>query len=175
MKYKGCKENLKDAVLDLLEKDTFTNEEICKELKIEPSTLWRWRQSDPVFARKYEEARSSRLLENLKEYAEHSLKRVIEGYRKEDIKKVYALDKDGKPRLKERVVNDTEVAPNVGAIIFVLTNADPTLWKNRQQQDVSAKVDTKVEERFDPSSVPEDILKAVATYAQKAEHEQKMQ
>ena len=48
---------------------------------------------------------------------------------------------DGKPivKVKEHTTVTKYVAPNPTAIIFTLTNCDPTNWKNRQSAELMGK------------------------------------
>jgi hypothetical protein len=50
------------------------------------------------------------------------------------------MEADGKtpiPKIKEQVTTTKHVAPDTGAIIFVLTNGDPDHWKNRQNAELT--------------------------------------
>lgn len=70
----------------------------------------------------------------------NALKKKALGYK---TTKVYeqAKEQNGKLMTVSARKETIEVAPDTGALIFMLTNMDPENWKNRQTDELNAKVE----------------------------------
>ena len=44
-----------------------------------------------------------------------------------------------KPKIKEQTTTKKHIAPDTAAVIFTLTNGEPTTWRNRQTNEVTGK------------------------------------
>lgn len=113
----------------------------CKAMDINEDTYYEW-QKKTEFSEAIKNAKAH-FKSNLSNNIVKSLAKVATGYTYEKSKTEY-VDKDGKPRVKKKTVEEVEVQPNVGAAIFLLTNMDGETWKNKQSNEVDGKIDTDV-------------------------------
>lgn len=130
-------------IVDLLKSDTYTIDEICAQVGINPKTYHDWKKNHPEFAEAIEHARDSRM-QSFVLAAKNSLMRKITGYDVTERKVTTipgAKGKDGKPtpKIKEQITFTKHIQPDTAAIIFTLTNGDPEHWRNRQTTEVTGK------------------------------------
>lgn len=71
---------------------------------------------------------------------EKSLLTLTQGFEYEEVTKIMALDKEGKPQLKETKVTKKKVIPNERAIEFWLRNRKPDQWRDKQYTEHSGQV-----------------------------------
>lgn len=137
-------------ICSLIEKDSYTNAEICKIVNIAESTFYEWKAKKPEFSesiKKAEEVFNGVIVSEAKK----SLVKLIRGYSAQDKKTVTAdtgkKDEDGKPivKVKEHSVTEKHYQPNTAAVIFALTNRDPENWKNKYNNEMSGSVTVKSE------------------------------
>lgn len=120
-----------------------------KYLGIDYETYYRWignRSDDEKiteFAKIIESARQL-YKENFEKELVKSLQKNALGFTAEYKEEKYVVNKSGDKVLVESNVKTKVFAPNTGAGIFLLTNMNPDVWKNKLSQDVEAKVDAKV-------------------------------
>ena len=70
----------------------------------------------------------------------NSLVASAKGLHKQTKKRTKAVSgKDGKPIIKEQIVEETNVPPSTTAQIFLLKNINPERWSDRQQVDFGGK------------------------------------
>lgn len=169
----------KAKALELFRADSFTKTEICEKLGISRYALYDWLNNDPEFAKAVKDMRQE-MLDKITAEAKVSLRKLVQGYTAEETTIVSVPSKTKRdalgnplPEIKEQKTIRKPIPPNTGAVIFALTNGDPDNWKQRQVQDISAKVDAMVEEtkRFDMSAIPDEELRKIATSLQEQEHE----
>ena len=170
----------KAKALELFRADSFTKTEICEKLGISRYALYDWLNNDPEFAAAVKQARQEMLYKITCE-ARVSLRKLVQGYTAEETTIISVPSKTRRdalgnplPEIKEQKTIRKPIPPNTGAVIFALTNGDPDTWKQRQVQDISAKVDASVEEtkRYDLSAIPDEELQRIADLIQESEHEQ---
>ena len=129
----GCKTKLTDELIDkvckLIEKDTYTNKEICKRVGIHPSTLYAYLQESKEFSDRFKKAQQN-ALDQYKADARKSLKKLVKGFTITNTKKVMR-----KGQLVEIIEEVKHIEPNTAAVIFTLTNTDPDNFKNKQFND----------------------------------------
>ena len=135
---------LTERICSLLRADSYTIAEICKIVGIAESTFYEWKDSKAEFSeaikKAQEECRGFFATE-----AKKSLLKLVQGFTVEEKRTVTAdsgkKSEDGKPivKVKEHTTVTKYVAPNPTAIIFTLTNCDPTNWKNRQSAELTGK------------------------------------
>lgn len=173
----------KAKILELAEKDSYTRKELCNLVEINRCTLYDWINNDKAFADALNAA-ETRFIDNITEDAKVSLRKMVQGYTAEETTVVSVPSKTKRdtsgnplPEIKEQKTIRKHIPPNTGAIIFALTNGDPDHWQNKQAQDITAKVDAKVEDtkRYDIGDLSDEALQAIATALQKAEHEKTKQ
>lgn len=137
-------------ICSFIEKDSYTNAEICKMVNIAESTFYDWKAKKPEFSesiKKAEEVFNGVIVSEAKK----SLVKLIRGYSAQDKKTVTAdtgkKDEDGKPivKVKEHSVTEKHYQPNTAAVIFALTNRDPENWKNKYNNEMSGSVTVKSE------------------------------
>lgn len=134
-----------ERIVGFVKTDTFTVEEICAKVGISRRVWYQWRDDHPEFAQALEDAAAERM-EMMVLEAKKSLLRKIKGYDAKETRVTTVpsgkMEADGKtpiPKIKEQVTTTKHVAPDTGAIIFVLTNGDPDHWKNRQNAELTGK------------------------------------
>lgn len=130
----------KDKILDMLRTDTYTLSEICRAVGIGIATFYLWRDKYEDFAQAVEEAKEERMQFFVQE-AKKSLLKKIQGYEVKETKLVTIPNKadPSKPIIKEQTTTTKHVQADTAAIIFTLTNGDPTRWRNRQTTEVTGK------------------------------------
>lgn len=129
-----------DRIVGLVKSDTYTIAEICQQVGISQATFHRWQEEHEDFARAIEEARESRMQFFVQE-AKKSLLKKIQGYEVTETKVVTVPTKGdhSKPTIKEQTTMKKHIQPDTAAVIFTLTNGDPTRWRNRQTTEVTGK------------------------------------
>mgnify|MGYP000103453826 CR=1 FL=1 len=133
-----------ERIVGLVKSDTYTIAEICQQVGISPATFHRWQEEHEDFAIAIEEARESRMQFFVQE-AKKSLLKKIQGYEVTESKVVTIpgkeKDANGKPKpiIKEQTTTKKHIQPDTAAVIFTLTNGDPTRWRNRQTTEVTGK------------------------------------
>lgn len=127
-------------ILSLIRHDTYIVPEICRQAGIAKTTFYRWQEEHPEFAEAIEEAREERLQQFVKE-AERSLLKRIQGYDVTETRVVTVPTRGNpsKPTIKEQTSTKKHVQPDTTAIIFALTNGDPTRWRNKHSAELTGK------------------------------------
>lgn len=133
-----------DKIVGLVKSDTYTIAEICRQVGITPKTYHQWVNDYPDFADAIEMARQERMQFFVQE-AKKSLLKKIQGYYVTETKVITVpgkvKDEKGypKPIIKEQTNTKKHIQADTAAIIFTLTNGDPTRWRNRQTTEVTGK------------------------------------
>ena len=135
---------LVDKICSLIKKDSYTIEEVCSLSGITKETYYTWLKTHPDFSDAVARAREdySQLL--VKE-AKNSLMKKIRGYTVQETRSVMVdsgkQGPDGKPlpKIKETIVIEKSIPPDIQTIIFVLTNKAPDEYKIRQSTEVTGK------------------------------------
>lgn len=132
-------------ICELIEKDSYTDKEICQNVGINQDTYITWKNEKPEFSERIKKAEQV-FLKSIATAAKKSLLKKIEGYTVQEKRTVYnsdvTLDKDGKvigskPKIKEQTITDKHYQPDTVAIIFALCNQDSENFKNKQSTEVS--------------------------------------
>lgn len=105
-----------------------TEFEIAQQLEINTATMWRWKTEHPGFCKALEVGDRA-YLRRIK----RTLKHRALGYRFEAEKLFY----DSETGTVVRATTIEHVPPDVNAIKFVLTNRDPSNWKNRDRLEIA--------------------------------------
>lgn len=159
-KKRGCRgkySELAPVVLQrLTEGDNITT--ACRHAGIHVDSFYSWLNKKPEFSEAVKKAQET-FRANIQAKLEATLwEKALGGKRIEETTTEYAAGPDGKPIIvKQRKIAKT-TNPDTGALIFALTNVDPEKWKNRQKQDVEARVNTfeqLMEELPDENDLPE--------------------
>lgn len=133
-----------EKICSLIATDTYTVAEVCRMVKIDCATYYRWLNEKSEFCDAIKKAEAERMAFFVAE-AKKSLLRKIQGYTVQE-KHITTVgsgkyDVNGKeiPRIKEQKIVDKHYQPDTAAIIFTLTNGEPENWKNRQNNEVTGK------------------------------------
>jgi transposase-like protein len=124
-------------ICKLIKQDSYSIAEICLKVGISERSYYNWQSNNAEFAESIKRAEqdfNSLLIVEAKK----SLMKLVQGYEVEETRTAY-VDKDGKPRIKEKISTIKHYQPNPTAIIFTLTNRDSDNWKNRQNTELTGK------------------------------------
>lgn len=138
------KPSIAKKICELITADTYTVIEICKMVKISPSTYYEWVNRYPEFSNALKKAEEARM-DFLMVEAKKSLVKKIQGYTvtENQITTIGSgkYDVNGKeiPKIKEQKSTDKHFQPDTAAIIFTLCNTDPKNWKNQQRTEITGK------------------------------------
>lgn len=129
-----------ERIVELVKSDTYTIAEICQQVGISQATFHRWKDEHEEFGLAIEEAMDARTQFFVQE-AKKSLLKKIQGYEVTETKVVTVPTKGdpSKPTIKEQTTMKKHIQPDTAAVIFTLTNGDPTRWRNRQTTEVTGK------------------------------------
>lgn len=131
-----------ERIVGLISSDTYTITEVCRQCGITKSTFYEWVNDYPDFAEAVEQAKDERMQFFVAE-AKKSLLKKIQGYTVDETKVVTVpsqeKDEHGRPRpkIKEQTTTKKHIAPDTAAVIFTLTNGEPSTWRNRQSNEVT--------------------------------------
>lgn len=137
-----------ERICAFIREDSYTIEEICRNVNISKDTYYRWLSEKADFSDAVKKANDDFNASMVAE-AKCSLVKLVKGYTVQEKKTVTAdtgkKDENGKPivKVKEHTVVDKHYQPNVAAVIFTLTNRDPENWKNKQNTELSGEVGIK--------------------------------
>lgn len=112
-----------------------TIKSFCAEMGITNMTYLRWCEDNVNFVntiKKANEIYRMGYVHNL----ERSLYDQAMGNYTQKKKRTRIINEDGKPQVKETIIDEITVAPNATATIFALKNADPSKWRDKQEHDV---------------------------------------
>lgn len=116
--------------------------DICKQVGINPDTYYEWKKSHPDFSEALKEADNQRL-EAFRDMARSGLAKLLNGHEYDEETTVYVsgVNEAGQvvPTIKERKVVKKKVMPNSTAVIFALTNQDPSNFKHVNHIDHTSK------------------------------------
>lgn len=119
---------------------SFTISSCCSAQGISDRTFYYWCEESSEIAGLYKKAQDACAevyKGQLREKARTSLDKLVEGYTVTEVRHE-KTDSDG--FLIDKTVTITKhIAPNPTAVIFALTNADPTNFKHKQEMDVTSK------------------------------------
>ena len=137
---KYCSE-IVEKICELIEKDSYTDKEICQNVGISQETFITWKRDKPEFSESIK--RAERVYFNMiATEARKSLVKKIQGYTVQEKRTVYNNEvKDGqsKPKIKEQTITDKYYQPDTVAIIFALCNQDSENFKNKQSTELTGK------------------------------------
>ncbi len=137
---KYCSE-IVEKICELIEKDSYTDKEICQNVGISQETFITWKRDKPEFSESIKMAERV-YLNMIATEARKSLVKKIQGYTVQEKRTVYNNEvKDGqsKPKIKEQIITDKHYQPDTVAIIFALCNQDSENFKNKQSTELTGK------------------------------------
>lgn len=128
------------------------------------SNLYEWKQKYADFAeqlKKADKEYEANYATDIIAKAKVSLEKMITGYNAEEHKTERKRDAHGNLQIDRQTTISKPVAPSITAIIFVLTNLQPEIWKNRHTTDINGKVDGEVKSNVCLDKIPDDLLAKV--------------
>lgn len=152
-------EKIAQQIFDLIAKGEHTDRDVCLQVGITPQTFIEWKNTKADFAELIEEAYVERQAAFAK-MARSGLAKLIDVYEYEEVTTEALTDSRGRTRIIRNAKTVTKkIMPNVNAVIFALTNAEPERFKNLQslKVDHTTKGD-KINQGIDLSKLSFDEL-----------------
>lgn len=114
-------ERLVDRMASLIETDTYSITEICEAFDINRDTFYQWKEHNPGFRKRINEAIERRDAKLVKT-ARSSLKKKLEGYTMTEERSYYepSASEPGIMLLKKMMIKPRHKAPDLKAIKYVL-------------------------------------------------------
>ena len=125
-------DGLMAQVVELAQKN-YTKTEISKRAGVSRTTVSRWLKSVERESQKQSEEKVDALLDE----ALAALRQRVKGFQMVETKTTYVLGADNLMKVKERVEVIKDVAPDLSAIIFMLTNRAPGEWRQKPEPEVN--------------------------------------
>ena len=132
---KGKFNDVKDDIISYI-REGDSNILACKKVGISKETFYTWINDKPDFSDSLKKARKE-FRETIVQTLEQSLWKRAAGYEVEEVKNEYRTLKDGSKVLVKSSKITKHFPPDIGALIFALTNLDPENWKNKQDNRLS--------------------------------------
>ncbi|MBB4036042.1 hypothetical protein GGR21_001943 [Dysgonomonas hofstadii] len=128
-------EKLVSRIERLIEADLYTISEICTAMKISRNTFYYWKEKNPDFRRRVDEAEERRDDELVK-IARSSLKKKLTGYTTIEEHCTYqpAVSNPSVMILKKKVVKTKQKDPDLRAINYVLEREEKRKEKEKQEK-----------------------------------------
>lgn len=141
----------------------------CNKVGIGTTAFHEWVNKDAKFAEGIKKAKEDFQATIVGKLEASLWKRAI-GYEVTETETEYTSDKDGKPKIKSQKTKIKHIQPDVGALVFALTNVAPEKWVNRQRVDNTILTKEKEEEQtYHFEDLPDDLLFSLADKLQDAE------
>lgn len=141
----------------------------CNKVGIGTTAFHDWVNKDTKFAKDIKRAKEDFQATIVGKLEASLWKRAI-GYEVTETETEYTSDKNGKPRIKSQKTKVKHIQPEVGALVFALTNVAPDKWVNRQRVDNTILTKEKEEEQtYHFEDLPDDLLFNLADKLQDAE------
>lgn len=141
----------------------------CNKVGIGTSAFHDWVRKDSQFSEDIKKAKDDFQATIVGKLEASLWKRAI-GYEVTETETEYTSDKEGKPRIKSQKTKIKHIQPDVGALVFALTNVAPEKWVNRQRVDNTILTKEKEEEQtYHFEDLPDDLLFDLADKLQDAE------
>ena len=115
-----------------------TYREACLETGISEMTFYKWMSDRKEFSELIKKAEAEKL-ENMVSGLEKSILKKANGYKITEKRAEY-VEVNGSVRCVKKIITEKDVAPDIGALIFLLTNLAPEKWQNKQKQELLGEV-----------------------------------
>lgn len=119
---------LLEQVVDLAQKN-YSKTEISKRAGVSRTTVSRWLKKAENKSQDVTDKQSDELVDE----ALSALRQRVKGFQSVETKTTYILGADNILKVKERVEVVKDVAPDLSAIIFMLTNRNPVVWRQKPE------------------------------------------
>lgn len=165
---KYCKE-IKEKICNYM-REGDSQKLACNKVGIGTSAFHDWVRKDPQFSEDIKKAKDDFQATILGKLEASLWKRAL-GYEATETEVEYVGDAQGNPTvIKSRKTKVKHFAPDVGALVFALTNVAPDKWVNRQRVDNTILTKDKEEEQtYHFEDLPDDLLFSLADKLQDAE------
>lgn len=164
---KYCKE-IKERICNCI-REGDSQKLACNKVGIGTSAFHDWVRKDSQFSEDIKRAKADFQATIVGKLEASLWKRAI-GYEVTETETEYTSDKEGKPRIKSQKTKTKHIQPDVGALVFALTNVAPEKWINRQRIDSTILTGEKEEEQtYHFEDLPDDLLFSLADKLQDAE------
>lgn len=101
-------------------------------------TFYKWKSDRKEFSELIKKAEAEKL-ENMVSGLEKSILKKANGYKITEKRAEY-VEVNGSVRCVKKIITEKDVAPDIGALIFLLTNLAPEKWQNKQKQELLGEV-----------------------------------
>lgn len=125
-----------EKITELIASDSYTIEEICKQVGITRSTYFKWQAENSDFSDAIKKAKTE-LDQSLYFDARNSMRKIIRGYEYQEV----TTDNRGSKTSIKTVTK--YYPPNPGSVIFALKQDG---WVDRRELDHSGKIDINFDE-----------------------------
>lgn len=133
-----------NGVVDTYEDGEYPLHEILKTVPMAEATFLAWLRGEQPEIKdikdRYKKAQfniTKDKIENMVPRVVSNLQRMADGFEYEEEETIYTTDKKGKPIVKQKKVVKKRMPPSLGANIFIAKNADPNLFKDAFNHEVS--------------------------------------
>lgn len=142
----------------------------CNKVGIGTSAFHNWINKDVQFLEDIKKAKEDFQATIVGKLEASLWKRAI-GYEVTETETEYVSDMQGNPTIiKSQKTKIKHIQPDVGALVFALTNVAPEKWINRQRIDNTILTKEKEEEQtYHFEDLPDDLLFSLADKLQDAE------
>lgn len=127
-----------NKIFELIENDSYTVEQICKMVGISKQSFYNWKEKYVYFFDGIKKARN-KFDEKIVQEAEHSLLKKIKGFDVEEKTTEVEIEKNGEARPAKIKTTTKHIPPDTAAIIFTLTNREPSRYQNKYNAELSGK------------------------------------
>ena len=115
-------------------KKKYSKTEISKRAGVSRTTVSRWLKNVENGSQKLANGQyESLLVESLT-----ALRQKVKGFQMVETKTTYVQGADNLMKIKERIEVIKDVAPDLSAIIFVLTNRAPAEWRQKPEPEINS-------------------------------------
>jgi len=169
-----------NEICDLIRQDTYSIEEICVIVGINPDTYYDWMKNKPEFSERISAAHAEQKHFFLAE-AKKSMLKLIQGYEFTEEKTLIGqqngrkskkkVTESSRPEVKKVEKTKRHIPPDSRMIIFALTNTDPDKWKSRQTNELTGKGGKDLIPQMDFSRLTDKELLKLHSLHQKATNE----
>lgn len=165
---KYCKE-IKEKICNYI-REGDSQKLACNKVGIGTTAFHDWINKDAEFAKGIKKAKEDFQATILGKLEASLWKRAI-GYEVTETETEYVSDMQGNPTIiKSKKTKIKHIQPEVGALVFALTNVAPDKWVNRQRVDNTILTKEKEEEQtYHFEDLPDDLLFNLADKLQDSE------
>ena len=144
--------DVKDELLQHI-RDGCTFKEACQYVGVSEGQFYEWKSTKSDFAEEVKKARRDGRAKIIPELEKSLFKRAL-GYEYTETKTETFPDGNDRVTVTKKVM-----PPDVGALVFALTNLAPESWTNKQRQELTGDLKTTVKVEVDDKDTMKEINK----------------